>query len=63
MSEIEPGAAPTYAVVAGSGVVIWGTTLETWVWGVVTLLTIAVLVVRLCVDVPRALRKRKEPDR
>lgn len=56
-----PGAPSSYtAAVAGTGFVIWGTPLETWLGYTVAALTIAVLVVRLWVDVPRALRKRKE---
>ena len=57
----EPGAIPTYATVAaGAPVAIWAGTVETWLGITVAVLTIAVLVVRLCVDIPRALRKLKE---
>ncbi len=60
----EPGAPTTYAAVAaGGGVTLWTGSLETWLGITVAALTNAVLVVRLCVDVPRAWRKRKEPDR
>ncbi len=57
----EPGAPTTYAAVAaGGGVTLWATSVQTWLGITVAALTIAVLVVRLWVDVPRALRKRKE---
>ena len=60
----EPGAVPTYAaVVAGGSVSIWATSVQTGLGITVGVLTIAVLAVRLWVDIPRALRKRKEPDR
>lgn len=60
----EPGALPTYATVAAAGgVSIWATSVQTWLGITVAALTIAVLIVRLWVDIPRALRKRKEPDR
>lgn len=59
----EPGAPTTYAAVAAAGgVSIWGVSLETLMGFVVWALTIAVLGVRLWVDV-RRLRKRKERDR
>ena len=57
----EPGAATTYAtVIAGGGVTLWITDLQEWMGITVLVLTIAVLIVRLCVDVPRALGKRKD---
>jgi len=56
----EPGAPTTYAaVVAGSGVTVWATSVQFWLGITVGVLTIALLLVRLWVDVPRALRKRK----
>jgi len=59
-----PGAPTTYtAAVAGTGFVVLGMPLETWLGYTVAALTIAVLIVRLWVDVPRALRKRKERGR
>ena len=58
---VEPGAPTTWAAVAaGGGVTIWVTSIQTWLGVVVGVLTIAVLLVRLWVDVPRALGKRKE---
>lgn len=59
----EPGAPTTWAAVAAGGVTFWAVPLETWLGYTVAGLTIAVLVVRLWVDVPRALGKRKERDR
>ena len=60
----EPGAPTTYAAVAaGGGVTVWAASLQEWLAVVVAALTILVLVVRLWVDIPRALRKRKKPDR
>tara|TARA_R100001530_G_scaffold13727_7_gene12594 strand:- start:7320 stop:7550 length:231 start_codon:yes stop_codon:yes gene_type:complete len=57
----EPGAPITYtAVVAGAGASVWAASLETWLGITVMVLTIMVLLVRLWVDIPRALRKRKE---
>ena len=57
----EPGAPTTYAAVAaGGGVTLWAASLQTWLGVAVAALTIAVLIVRLWVDVPRALRKRKK---
>jgi len=57
----EPGAPTTYAAVAaGGGVTFWATSVQGWLGIAVGVLTIAVLVVRLWVDVPRAMRKRKE---
>ena len=57
----EPGAPTTYAAVAaGGGVTLWATSLQTWLGITVGVLTIAVLVVRLYVDIPRAWRARKE---
>ena len=57
----EPGAPTTYAtVVAGGGVTLWITDLQEWMGITVLVLTIAVLIVRLLVDVPRALGKRKD---
>ena len=57
----EHGAVTTYAtVIAGVPVTLWATSLEAWLGIIVAGLTIVVLVVRLCVDVPRALKKWKE---
>lgn len=57
----EPGAPTTYAAVAaGGGVTLWAASLQEWLGVAVAVLTIAVLVVRLCVDIPRALRKWRE---
>ncbi len=56
----EPGAPTTYAAVAAGGVTLWTVSLQTWLGIAVAALTIAVLVVRLWVDIPRALRKRKD---
>ncbi len=57
----EPGAPLTYgAAVAGTGVTLLADSLETWLGITVMVLTIAVLLVRLWVDIPRALRKRKD---
>ncbi len=50
------GAATTYATTAAAGGVLWVTPLETWFGWVIAALTIAVLLVRLWVDVPRGLR-------
>ena len=55
----EPGAIPTYAAVAG-GATVWAMSLQTWLGVIVAVLTIAALVVRLWVDVPRAWKKWKE---
>lgn len=55
------GAPTSYATaVAGTGVSLWATALETWLGIAVMVLTIAVLIVRLVVDIPRALKKRRE---
>ncbi len=61
----EPGGPFTYTMVgAGSGVTFWNGGLETTLGVVVAALTIAVLAVRLCVDVPRVIRKfRKWKER
>ena len=50
----------SYGVVGVSGIVLWGISLETWMGLTVWVLTIALLIARLCVDVPRAIRKRKD---
>lgn len=56
----EPGAPTTYAAVAaGGGVTVWAASVQIWLGVAVGVLTIAVLIVRLWVDVPRAWRKRK----
>lgn len=57
----EPGAIPTYAAVAaGAPVAVLVGSIEHWLGITVAVLTIAVLVVRLCVDIPRAWRKWRE---
>ena len=56
----EPGAIPTYVTVAaGAPVTVLAGSVETWLGVTVAVLTIAVLVVRLWVDIPRAWKKRR----
>ena len=51
------GAATTYAATAAAGgVSLWVGSLETWLGVAVAGLTVAVLIVRLMVDIPRARR-------
>ncbi len=53
------GALSSYGAVA-AGVTVWAANLETWLTITVAALTIIVLIVRLCVDIPRAWRKWRE---
>ena len=58
----EHGALSSYgAVLAGGGVTLWAAPLQTWLEIAVAALTALVLLVRLWVDIRRALGKRKEP--
>ena len=56
----EPGAPTTYAAVAAGGITLWAVPLQTWLGYAVAVLTIAVLVVRLCLDGHRVWTKWKE---
>lgn len=62
MTQEQIAGAPTSygAAAAAGGISLWAPYLETWLGIIVMGLTIAVLIVRLCVDIPRALQKRKE---
>ena len=57
----EPGALPTYAAAAAAApVAIFVGSVEHWLGITIAVLTIAVLVARLCVDLRRVFGKRKD---